>query len=195
MNTVSINVTPRTELGKKATKAVRREGRIPCVMYGGSDPVHFTTVHNDVKSLVYTPDFKVAEITVDGTTHKCIIKDITFHPVTEIIEHIDFLRLIDGTPVKIELPVRFRGSSPGVRVGGKLIQSMRRIKVKALPENLVDELVLDISNLELGHAIRVRDIDVVEGIEVMSPGPTPVASVEVPRALRSATAAAETVEE
>lgn len=192
MNTVSINVTPRTDLGKKATKATRREGLIPCVMYGGNDPMHFTTTHNDVKSLIYTPDFKVAEVNVDGGTHKCIIKDVVFHPVKETVQHIDFLRLTDGTPVKVELPVRFKGSSPGVRAGGKLIQSMRRIKVKALPENLVDELVLDIGSLELGDAIRVRDIDAVEGIQVMSPGATPVASVEVPRALRSAATAAAT---
>ena len=190
MNTVAVNGKKRTELGKKAAKAVRKAGEIPCVMYGAGDPVHFTTTHAAVKKLIFTPEFQLASIDVDGSAGKAILKDVTYHPVTEEITHIDFLALTDGTSVKVELPVRFRGKSPGVLAGGRLVQSMRRVKVKTTPEALVNELVLDISGLELGQAIRVRDIDPIDGLEIMSNGATPVAVIEIPRALRSAASAA-----
>lgn len=171
---------------------LRSEGKIPAVIYGGGDVLeHFTVKMNDVKKLIYTPDFKIGELALDGTTHKCIIKDIQWHPITDAIDHIDFLALKTGISVKVEVPVRFKGVSPGVLGGGKLIQSIRRVKVKLDPANLVDELFLDISELELGSAVRIRDIEVPEGIELMVNPATPVATVEVPRALKSAEAAAE----
>ncbi|MEL7019996.1 MAG: 50S ribosomal protein L25 [Bacteroidota bacterium] len=190
MEAVAINGTVRTDMGKKGTKAVRREGRIPAVIYGGDTNIHFSTILNDVRPIVYTPDFKIAEVAVDGQTYRCILKDVQYHPVTEEIVHMDFLRLLDGVPVNVEIPVRFRGTSPGVKEGGKLMQSVRRIKIKTTPEYLIDELFLDISGLGLGQAVRVRDIEVGDNIEVMSAGGTPVGLVEIPRALRSAAAAA-----
>jgi large subunit ribosomal protein L25 len=190
MNTVTVNGKARTDLGKKATKAVRKDGGIPCVMYGAGDPVHFVTNHASVKKLIFTPEFQLADISVGGGSQKAIIKSVQYHPVTENIEHIDFLALVDGQSVKVDLPVRFRGVSPGVLAGGRLTPAMRRVKVKTVPESLVNELVLDISSMELGSAIRVRDIDPVEGIEIMSSPSIPVATVEVPRALRSAATAA-----
>lgn len=171
---------------------LRKEGKIPSVIYGGGDVLeHFTVKMNDIKKLIYTPDFKTGELALDGKTHKCIIKDIQWHPVTDSIDHIDFLALKNGVSVKVEIPVKFKGVSPGVLGGGKLIQSIRRVKVKLDPANLVDELFLDISELELGSAVRVRDIELPEGIELMVNAATPVATVEVPRALKSAEAAAE----
>ena len=190
MVTVNVTGTPRTDKGKKSTKAARNSGTIPCVMYGGDEVIHFTTTYNEVKSLIYTPDFKVAEINIDGKTHRAIVKDSQFHPVKENILHLDFLRLVDGTPVNLELPVKFVGSSPGVKLGGKLQQSLRRIKVKTLPEKMVDVLVLDISKMRLGESIRIRDLQVPEGIQVMASPATPVAAIEIPRALRAAGAAA-----
>lgn len=197
MEVVQLNGQVRTDLGKKATKAIRNEGRIPCVVYGGDEAVHFSITQKEVRDLVYTPDFKLAEIVVDGQTHKAILKDIQFHPVTDNIRHVDFLRLVDGHPLKVDIPVRFKGVSPGVKNGGKLQQNLRRVRVKTVPEHLVSELYIDISNLALGDAARVRDLEVDEDkIEVMSPGATPVAVVETPRALRSAaTAAAKAAEE
>lgn len=184
MQTVQFTGTARAAVGKKATKAIRNEGGIPCVIYGGADNVHFSTIHKDVKAMIYTPEFKVAEITVDGSTHRCILKEVQFHPVTEVIRHIDFLKLDEGKPVILEVPVRFKGSSPGVKLGGSLQQSLRRVKIKTTPENMVDEVYGDISTLELGHAIRVRDLDLPEGIQLMNAPAIPVASVIVPRALR-----------
>lgn len=189
MQSVQVSGEVRENLGKKSSKATRREGLVPAVLYGAGDPVHFTIKSLDVRSLIYTPEFKLAELTVGGKTYKAIVKDYQFHPVTDALRHVDFLALQDGHPVKVQVPVIFEGDSPGVRGGGKLQIAVRRIKIKTTPENLVDKLVLDISKLELGSAIRVRDIKPNEGVEIMNPGGQPVASVEVPRALRSAATA------
>ena len=191
MQTVAIKGEARTELGKKNTKAVRTEGKIPCVLYGKDEVSHFSTSINDVKHIIYTPEFKVAEIDLNGNKYRCILKDVQFHPVSEKVLHIDFLKLTEGHPVKVEVPIKFTGTSPGVKSGGKLIQQVRRIKIKTIPEKLVDEVTLDISSLELGQSIRVRDIETVDGIEIMNSPGIPVALVEIPRALRSATAAKE----
>lgn len=196
MKVVEIKGTLRKDLGKKASKLVRKEEKVPCVIYGGEEPIHFTADVNSFRSLIYNPDFKLAEIVLDnGKTVRCILKESQFHPVTDQIVHLDFIELVPNKVVKVEIPVRFKGTSPGVKLGGKLIQSLRRVKVKTTPEKLVDELLLDISTLQLGHSIRIRDIEVGEGIEIMNSPGIPVASVEIPRALKSATAAAEKEEE
>jgi len=185
MQVVNITGTSRENTGKKAAGTTRKEGLIPAVLYGGGEVVHFGVHLNDVKGLIYTPDFKLAELEIDGTSYKCIVKSLQIHPVTDNIQHIDFLRLIDGHPVNVEIPVRFKGQSPGVKEGGKLVPTMRRVTVKTTPEHLVSELYVDISELTLGSSVRVRDIEINENLEIMSNGATPVANVEVPRALRS----------
>ena len=189
MKVVALTAERRTEIGKKATKKDRSNELIPCVMYGGEEPIHFTTNFNDIKSLLYTGDFKIAEVTIDGTTYRSIVKDWQAHPLTDEVLHIDFLRLIDGRPIKVEVPIRFTGSSPGVKVGGKLQQSVRRVKIKTTPDKLIDEVTLDISSLELGQSIRIRDIEAIDGIEIMQSPGIPVAVIEIPRALRAAEAA------
>ena len=131
----------------------------------------------------------MAEITVNGETYNAILKSAQFHPVSEAILHIDFLILTPGRPFKVEIPLRVVGQSPGVKGGGKLLQSIRKIKVKVLPENLVSELSLDISKLELGQSARVRDIIPVTGVEIMMSPSIPTVSIEIPRALRAAAAA------
>jgi large subunit ribosomal protein L25 len=190
MEYVTIKGDAREKLGKKWARAARREGAIPCVLYGGDEVIHFTTTHAQVKALVYTPAFKVAKLEINGQTIDCILKDIQFHPVTDAIMHIDFLRLVEGRTVKLQVPVRFIGASPGVKLGGKLQQKVRRIKIKTTPEYMVDALELDVSKLEMGHSIRVRDIKALEGIEIMQAPGTPVATVEIPRSMRSAEAGA-----
>ena len=184
MNIVSIKGDNRTTFGKKANKALRKEGRVPCVIYGGEKNIHFSAKEIAFKPLIYTPEFKLAEITIDDKTYKCFLKDSQFHPVTDKLVHLDFIELVPNKEIRVELPVVFRGVSPGVKIGGKLIQSLRRVKVRTTPENLVDTVVIDISNLQLGQAIRVKDIDVQEGIEIINTPSIPVAVVEVPRALR-----------
>lgn len=186
METVKLEGTKRTDLGSKFSKQIRKEGMVPCVLYGQDGLAHFSVHPQAVKSLVYTPDFKIAEISLDGEVKRAILKDLQFHPVTDNIMHLDFLQLIDGVTVKVNLPLRTKGASEGVKVGGKLIQQVRRVLVKTKPEHLVEELFVDITELGLGQSARVRDIEINENMQIMNPGATPVAMVEIPRALRSA---------
>jgi large subunit ribosomal protein L25 len=189
MVSVQIEGTTRSEFGKKGSRNDRKSGNVPAVMYGGKEVIHFTVTPASVKNLVYTPDFKLADLVIDGSHYKGILKSAQFHPVTDELLHIDFLRLVDKTPIRLEVPLRFKGSSPGVKLGGKLIQQLRKIKIKTTPESLVDELKADISKLDLGQALRVRDIVVPQGVEIINNGATPVALIEVPRALKAAAAA------
>src|SRR5210317_1567183 len=158
METVAISGNKRTETGKRASKAVRYSGHVPCVLYGGENDTHFSVKPYDLRGIIYTPDFKLAELDIDGTKERAILKDVQFDPVTDEIIHVDFLRLIENVPVKIEVPIRFRGVSPGVKTGGKLIPNMRRVKIKATPDNIVNELHVDVSGLSLGQSARVRDL-------------------------------------
>jgi large subunit ribosomal protein L25 len=189
MTTIEIKGTTRSEFGKKGSKSDRSNGLVPAVMYGGNETIHFTVTPASVKHLVFTPDFKIADVDVDGKNYKAILKSVQFHPVTEQLQHIDFLRLVEKTPIKVEVPLRFKGSSPGVKLGGKLIQQIRKIKIKTTPEFLVDELKADISKLDLGQALRVREVSVPKGVEILNNGATPVALIEIPRALKAAAAA------
>ena len=189
MESIKINGGTRVGLGKAATKLDRKADTIPCVLYGGNENVHFTTTWNEVRHLIYTGDFKTADITADGKNYSAIVKDVQFHPVNEKILHIDFLKLTPGTPIKVSLPLRLVDQSPGVKAGGKLLQGIRKIKVKVLPENLVDEVTLSIKNLDLGQSARVRDIIPVNGVEITMSPSIPVVTVEIPRALRAAAAA------
>ncbi|MEY3422819.1 MAG: hypothetical protein RIR48_3148 [Bacteroidota bacterium] len=189
MTTIEIKGTTRSDFGKKGSKNDRSNGLVPAVMYGGNETIHFTVTPASVKHLVYTPDFKIADIDVDGKNYRGILKSVQFHPVTEQLLHIDFLRLVEKTPIKVEVPLRFKGSSPGVKLGGKLIQQIRKIKIKTTPEFLVDELKADISKLDLGQALRVREVTVPQGVEILNNGATPVALIEIPRALKAAAAA------
>jgi large subunit ribosomal protein L25 len=186
MQTVAIEGTLRSEFTKSSTKAIRNESGVPCVMYGGEQIVHFHTHQNNFSKLVYTPDFKVVELTVEGKTSRAVVKDLQFHPVTDKIMHVDFIELVPGQIVKTQLPIRIVGVAPGVKTGGKLLQKMRKANVITTPEALVDSLTIDVSTLELGKSVRVRDINTTDGITVTTDPATPVASVEIPRALRSA---------
>ncbi|MCO6463343.1 MAG: 50S ribosomal protein L25 [Saprospiraceae bacterium] len=190
MVTIEVQGNTRNEFGKSSSKKERNSGLVPAVLYGGEEVIHFTVTPASVKHLIYTPDFKIADLDINGKKYKAILKAAQFHPVTDRLLHIDFLRLIDKTPIKVEVPLRFKGTSPGVKVGGKLIQQLRKIKIKTTPEHLVDELKADISKLDLGQAIRVREIIVPEGVEVLNNPATPIGLIEIPRALKSAAAAA-----
>jgi len=189
METVSVKCEKR-DVNIKAS-LLRKEGKIPAVLYGGDNNESFSTTLNEVKNLIYTPDFKLANLDIAGSAKKSIVKNVQYHPVTDEILHIDFLALEEGRKVKVEIPVRFKGVSPGVKGGGKLLQSMRKVKIKVDPKNMVNELFIDISSLELGSAVKVKDIEVNDSIEIMVNENIPVAIVEVPRALKSAAASAD----
>lgn len=187
MEVMTLNASPRTGLGKVATKAVRKSDLIPCVLYGGDDIQHFTLAPLDLRTLVYSPQFKVVEINLAGQMHRCILKDVQYHPVTEKILHIDFLRLIEDHPIKIEVPISFDGIAQGLKSGGKLIKKMRKVKIKTTPENLIDKVVLDTTPMALGQSQRIKDLKEYEGVEVLNNENIPIATIDVPRALRTST--------
>jgi large subunit ribosomal protein L25 len=195
MEYIAINAEKREANGKKAAKQARKEGKIPAVLYGKKDTHTFNTDKKAVKDIVYTPDFKVANIELEGETHKAILKDIQFHPVTEEILHIDFLKLYDGVKVKVDIPLHLEGTSLGQKNGGVLMSLLRNIHVKTVPEYLVNELSVDISELDLGKTLRVRDIAHDEHLEILNPPGTPIATVKVPRVLLTEEAAEEDEEE
>lgn len=189
MVSVSIPTKSRADVGTKQAKLDRKSGLIPAVIYGQKDePVHINVTLSDVKGVVYTPDFKIAELNVDGKTHKCIVKSAQFHPVNDSLIHIDFLKLSEGHKVKVDVPVRFYGTSPGVKSGGKLIQLVRKVTIKTTPDKLIDEVKVDISNLELGGVTRIKNIEVPADVEIMANPSIPIANIEIPRALKSAAA-------
>ncbi|MBP6172548.1 MAG: 50S ribosomal protein L25, partial [Saprospiraceae bacterium] len=172
-----------------AAKSYRKEGLVPCVLYSKEENIQFNATNADLKSLIYNPDFKYADIVLGGKTHRCILKEIQWHPVTDAVVHIDFLKLVPGTSIKVELPLRLKGAAAGVKSGGKMVQRMRMIKIKTVPEHLVSELFVDITTLDLGQTMRIRDISPEKGIEIITPAATPIVSIEIPRALKTTEAA------
>lgn len=183
MKQVTIEGQLRSEFGKKASRHVRAEGKVPCVIYGGAGNVHFTTTHKELKGIVYTPEFKQAVINVDGKSYTCILKDLQMDKITDEVTHIDFLELQAGKRVTANVPLRFVGQSVGVKAGGRFVVKMNTVKVRTTPENLKESIDVDITDLEIGKNLRVEDIK-VENTEIMHHGRIPVAAVVITRALK-----------
>tara|TARA_Y100000994_G_scaffold92583_1_gene76433 strand:- start:1327 stop:2025 length:699 start_codon:yes stop_codon:yes gene_type:complete len=160
MKSITINGSKRESVGKVATKALRNAGRVPCVLYGGDKPLHFSAPELDFSKLVYTPNAHTVVIKMeDGVKVNAILQDIQFHPVSGSILHIDFYELFEDKEVSINVPVKIEGSAPGVlNSGGTLFRNKRKLKIKALPSNLPDDIVIDISQLELGDKIYTADL-------------------------------------
>src|SRR5688500_8381518 len=158
MNTVKLEGTKRDGQGKKNSSDLRGNKIVPCNLYGAADNISFTVPAKDIRALLYSPEFRIAEITVDGTTHRAIVKEVQTHPLSEETMHMDFLALQEGKQVTVELPLKFIGTPKGVRDGGKLTQKLRRVKVKTTPEKLVPYLEWNIESMELGRTLRVSDV-------------------------------------
>lgn len=188
MKTLAIQAFARAEYGKKATKSVRREGMIPCVLYGAGENVAFSIDEKAVKPLIYTPNSYIVEIDIDGKVEKAVLREVQFHPIREQILHIDFYRVQEDKPVSIAIPVRLTGNAEGVKVGGKLALSARKLVVKGMLENLPDELTIDVTPLKVGQTIFVGDLQ-FEGLQFVSPATQAVCAVRVTRASRGAAAA------
>jgi large subunit ribosomal protein L25 len=156
---------------------------VPCVLYGGKEQVHFYSPMILFKQLLYSPNVFQVDLNIEGAQYKAVLQDSQFHSVNETILHVDFLELDENKPVKMEVPVRFTGVAPGVQKGGKLISKLRKIQIKSLPANIPDYIDVDISNLELGKSIKVGDLK-AENYALLNNLSTPIATVEVPRALR-----------
>jgi large subunit ribosomal protein L25 len=180
MKSVEIQGTVRTELGSKFAQAERKAGNVPCVIYGGETPIHFSAPVLAFKSLVYTPEAKTAKITVGDQTIEAVIQDMQFHPVTDVLMHIDFIQLIDGKPVTMNIPVVLHGQARGVLNGGKLKMVLRTLSVRALPNELPDSIDLDITKLRIGKSIRVSDV-VPAGYEILNADTAVIVTVKKAR--------------
>jgi large subunit ribosomal protein L25 len=185
MKSITIEGQERESVGKKATKAVRDAGMVPCVIYGGDQPVHFAADHRAFKGLVYTPNAHTVAIDLAGKTVNAILQDIQFHPVSDAILHIDFFQLQDDREVIMEVPVKVIGKSPGVMAGGVLRLAQRRLKVKALPKNLPDFVTADITPLEMGNKLYITKL-ASENYKFMHPDNTVVCQVRISRAAMKA---------
>ncbi|MFD2822321.1 50S ribosomal protein L25/general stress protein Ctc [Lacinutrix iliipiscaria] len=160
MKSISINGSQRESVGKKATKALRNAGQVPCVLYGGDNPVHFSAPELAFSKLVYTPNAHTVVIELDnGEKFNAVLQDIQFHPVTDRILHIDFYQLFEDKEIALNIPVNLVGNSAGVRNGGVLRKNNRKLRVKALPANLPDFIEIDITPLKIGDKVSVRDLD------------------------------------
>ena len=180
MKSITIKGSQRESVGKVATKALRNAGQVPCVIYGGDKPLHFSAAEIAFKNLVYTPNVYTATIELDGQKIAAILQDIQFHPVTDKILHIDFYQLFDDKEVTMEIPVHLVGKAPGVLNGGSLRFPKRKLRVKALPGDLPDFFNADISKLKIGSKLFVTDID-NNNCTFLHPDNTVVAQVRMSR--------------
>ena len=192
MKSITIEGHLRTDHGKKAARQIRSQENVPAVIYGGAQEVNFYASAKAFKPLVYTGEFQIAEVTVDGKMYRCILKDLQFDKVTDALIHLDLLELVDDKKVVATLPLKYVGTSVGVKEGGKLVIKIKSLKVKALPKDLVETINVDITNLALNANIRVEDVK-APGFEIMNSPRIPIASVVMTRQLKQeeATAAKE----
>ncbi|MBD1261462.1 50S ribosomal protein L25/general stress protein Ctc [Maribacter polysiphoniae] len=181
MKSITIKGSERESVGKKATKALRNAGKVPCVVYGGEKPLHFSADELSFKKLVYTPNAHTAVIELDnGDKIDAVMQDIQFHPVTDKIIHIDFYQLFKDKEVTMDIPVRLQGNSPGVRNGGRLLFRKRKLTIKALPDNLPDFFDVDISKLKIADNISVESLQ-SDKFSILHPDTTVVVQVKTAR--------------
>jgi len=181
MKTLAISVKERLNVGKTNTRALRNQGNVPCVLYGGEKQVTFYAHENDFRKLVYTPDTFVVDLDVDGKKTKAIMQDIQFHPVSEKILHIDFLEVFDDKPITVSLPVNLSGVAIGVKNGGNLMFRRPKIITKGLLSNLPEAINIDIEHLKIGMFIYIKDV-AIEGAEFLAPPNSVVVGVKTARA-------------
>ena len=186
MKSFDLKGTARTEVGKKSTNELRKNNGIPCILYGiEKEAKAFAVTVDAVRKLVYTPDIHFVNLTIDGVECKAVLKDIQFHPVKDTILHMDFLQIVEDKAIVMEVPTILTGLAAGVKLGGKLQQAIRKIKVKAVYANIPEKLVVDVTELALGKSIKVGELS-FEGIELVTPAQTVVCSVAATRASREA---------
>lgn len=189
MKTITIEGHLRTENGKKAARQLRSQEMVPGVIYGGSEEINFYAPAKAFKSLVYTPDFQVAEVKIDGKSYRTILKDLQFDKVSDSLAHVDLLELVEDKKVVATIPLKFTGAAKGVKDGGKLITKIKSLKIKALPKHLKEAIEVDLTPLELNGNIRVEDVK-ADNMEVLNSPRIPIASIVLTRQLKQEEAAA-----
>ncbi len=189
MKTITIEGQLRTEHGKSATRQIRSQELVPGVIYGGAQEVNFAAPAKAFKALVYTPNFQIAEVNVDGKTYRCILKDLQFDKVGDQLIHVDLLELVEDKKVIASIPLKFTGASAGVKAGGRLVPKMKSLKVKTYPRHLKEQIEVNVEDLEIGGNIRVEDVK-EENYEILNSPRIPIVSVVTTRALRQEEATA-----
>jgi large subunit ribosomal protein L25 len=189
MKTITIEGQLRTETGKTATRRLRSQDLVPGVIYGGAQEVNFAVKSLALKPFIYTPDFQLVEMKIDGKSYTCILKDLQFDKVSDKLTHLDLLELVEGKKVSATIPLKFTGTAVGVKAGGKLEIRLKAVKLKTYPKYLRENIEVDLTNLELNGNIRVQDIP-AENLEIMNSPRIPIASVTMTRQLKQEEAAA-----
>ncbi len=185
MKTVEIIGYKRANLGKADSKQLRNEGLVPCVLYGGNEQVHFYSPVSLFRSLIYTNEAHFVHLNIEGEECQAILQEAQFHPVSEIILHVDFLRISEDRKIKMNIPTRLIGLAPGVTKGGTLVQKRSSLKVFGFPKDMPDHIDIDVTGLDFHHAVKIGDIK-VEGLQLLDPSQASIAVVEVPRAAKMA---------
>ncbi|RYY38423.1 MAG: 50S ribosomal protein L25 [Chitinophagaceae bacterium] len=188
MKAITIEGQLRTEFGKSATRQLRSQELVPGVIYGGAQEINFAASAKALRQLVYTPDFRLVNLTLDGKTTRCILKDLQFDKVSDELIHVDLLELVEDRKVVATIPLKFTGTAAGVRAGGRLETKMKALKVKTLPKYLKEQIEVPVDALEIGSNLRVSDV-VTENYEIMNSPRIPIVSIVTTRALRQAEAA------
>ncbi len=189
MKTITIEGQLRTAFGKGATRQIRSQGHVPAVIYGGAKEVNFSAPAPVFRGLVYTPNFQLAEVSVDGATYRCILKDLQFDKVTDELIHVDLLELVENKSVIATVPLKFTGTAKGVKDGGRFVSKIKSVKVKTLPKHLQEVIEVPIDDLEINGNIRIEDIKAPE-MEILNSPRIPIASVVMTRQLKQEEAAA-----
>jgi large subunit ribosomal protein L25 len=184
MKTVSLSGSLRENVGKKDAKALRNEGKVPCVLYGGKDQIHFTADAASFKPIIFTPETFLIEIDVDGKKYNTILQDVQYHPLSDKLLHADFLLAPADKPITVYLPVKHKGTSPGVIRGGKLKLKLNKVRVKGLINDLPEYIMVDISKLQIGQSIKVRDLK-LENVSFLSPASAVIIDVKMSRGAAS----------
>lgn len=189
MKTITIEGQLRTEHGKSATRQLRSQELVPGVIYGGAEEINFAAPAKAFKGLVYTPNFQLAEVTVNGKTYRCILKDLQFDKVSDELLHVDLLELVEDKKVIATIPLKFTGTAIGVKEGGRLVIKMKSLKVKTFPRYLKEQIEVNVDDLQIGGNIRVEDVQ-VDNYEILNSPRIPIASVVTTRQLRQEEATA-----
>ena len=192
MKTFELTGTPRSEYGKKAAKAFRKENLVPCNLYGNGENTTFVVSVDDVRKLIYTPDTMAVALTIGETKKMAVVKELQFHPVSEELFHIDFLEVTEQKPVTVAIPVQLSGHAEGVKAGGKLSLEMKKLKVNGIYTQIPNRVEIDVTSLGLSKKLYVGAVEMAEGLKLMNPADACVAQVKATRASQQAAAAAAT---
>jgi large subunit ribosomal protein L25 len=180
MKTVSLSGSLRENVGKKDAKKHRRDFKVPCVVYGGKEQVHFVADEKELMKIMHSPIVHLFNLNIAGKVHKTIVQDVQYHPVTDRMLHVDFMEIIPEKPVIIGVPIKVIGTAPGVLRGGKLVKKMRKLTIKALVQYLPDELTVSIDTLDIGNTLKVSDMT-LENVTFLDPGSSVIVSVRSAR--------------